>query len=147
MSAPDWLAPHAYVPGQSPRHAEGAFDRFKDVRPGQAIDVLAASHAWTAGRTFLAHGQYWEAHEVLEALWLACPPNSAERLGVQGVIQLANAGLKARMGRKAAALRLLDRARALAGEARARRARGALSLDPAEARQVESVICALIDAL
>ena len=26
---PDWRPPHAYVPGQSPRHPEGLFDPIK----------------------------------------------------------------------------------------------------------------------
>jgi uncharacterized protein len=136
----DWSAPHAYVPGQSPRHAEGMFDRFKDARPGDALAELASSQAWAAGRAFLAEGYFWEAHEVLEALWLACPPNGAERLSVQAAIQLANAGLKARMGRPKAALRLLALARARADEARLRGAVPALALTPAEWAQAEGLI-------
>ena len=136
-------ARHPYVPGQTPRHAEGAFDHLKDARPGDSVDALARSRAWAAGRALLADGQYWEAHEVLESLWLACPQNSAERLGVQAVIQLANAGLKARMGRRGASLRLLRTARALKDEAGMRAADCALMLDPAEWAMAEAAIDAL----
>jgi len=127
-----WRPSHAYVPGQSPRHPVGLFDRFKDARPGDPLVRLAASTAWAVGQDFLREGYFWEAHEVLEALWLACPPNGAERLSVQAAIQLANAGLKARMGRLRAAARLLDIARALSAEARARGGHPALALAPAD---------------
>ena len=55
---------------------------------------LAQCRAAVAGRTFLEADYLWETHEVLEAVWLACPPNSAEQVCVRGVIQLANARLK-----------------------------------------------------
>ena len=48
---------------------------------------------------------------------MCLPPASAERHLLQGLIQLANAGLKARMGRRAAALRILDLADAAFREA------------------------------
>ena len=48
---------------------------------------------------------------------MACPPNSGERVLVQAGIQLANAGLKARMGRDAAKIRLMQQADELFAEA------------------------------
>jgi hypothetical protein len=141
MSRPqDWHPPHPYVPGQSPRHSEGMFDRFKDARPGDPVARLAASVSWTTGRDFLRAGYFWEAHEVLEALWLACPPNCAERLSVQAAIQLANAGLKARMGRAGASARLFGIARALAAEARTRGGDPALALAPDEWERIERTV-------
>jgi uncharacterized protein len=133
MSLPDrWRPSHAYVPGLTPRHADGLFDRFKDARPGDPLTRLSASVSWAVGQDFLRAGYFWEAHEVLEALWLACPPNGAERLSVQAAIQLANAGLKARMGRKGAAVRLLEMARDLTTESLARGCDPALALAPAD---------------
>lgn len=132
-----WRPPHPYVPGQTARHPEDLFDRFKDVRVNDPLPSLAASMAWAAGQAFLRDGYFWEAHEVLEALWLACPPNGAERVSVQAAIQLANAGLKARMGRSGAALRLLEIARALSVEARARGGDLVLVLAPADWERIE----------
>jgi predicted metal-dependent hydrolase len=53
-----------------------------------------------------AGGYFWEAHEVLEALWLRAVPNSRERHLLQGFIQRANAGLKSAMGAERASRRL-----------------------------------------
>jgi predicted metal-dependent hydrolase len=72
---------------------------------------LAACDAWTSGWAFLDAGFFWEAHEVWEAVWLALPPNSAERRFAQAVIQLANALLKEKMDRPKAVRRLCDECR------------------------------------
>lgn len=97
----------AYVPGRTARHPETAFDCYRaGVSPGQSVAALARSDAWCAGLQFLQTGFYWEAHEVLEAVWMAIPDDRTERRYVQAVIQIANAGLKLRMDRPAATLRL-----------------------------------------
>ncbi len=88
--------PFAHVPGQTPRHAEGAFDALR----------ADPDTAWRTGCLYLSEGYFWEAHELLEAVWMAAPQASAERRLVQALIQLANAGLKARMGRPRAVARL-----------------------------------------
>ena len=104
ITLPEWV----YVPGQSPRHPPGAFDHLRaSVSRGQSAESMGQSAAFLAGMTFLEAGFYWEAHEVLEPVWLALPPNSCERAFVQGLIQFANALLKRDMGRKAASERLL----------------------------------------
>jgi len=101
------LPPYAYVPGRTPRHDEGRWDEVRaTVEPGMDADELAASPAFTAGMAFFENGYFWEAHEVWEAVWMACPPNSAEHRFVQALIQLANAELKLAMERPRAALRL-----------------------------------------
>ena len=64
------------------------------------------------GLALCDRGFYWESHEVLEAAWWASAPNGRDRLALRGLIQLANAGLKLRMGRPKAALRLLADTRA-----------------------------------
>ncbi|MFY9211143.1 MAG: DUF309 domain-containing protein [Aestuariivita sp.] len=116
------LPDHAYVPGETARHAEGAFDSFHDsVTPGMGRDALQHTLAWRAGLLFLEQGYFWEAHEVLEPVWMATPHDSAEHQMVQGAIQLANAALKQVMNRPAAARRLCERAR---GHARAARSSG-----------------------
>lgn len=115
----------AYLPGLTPRPAAGAYDALKAVR-----DPLRDSPAWHAGLRFFEAGYYWEAHEVWEAVWMAAPANSAERGLVQGMIQLANAGLKRRMGRERAALRLDALAGAILAEAQARGGAEAMHLSP-----------------
>lgn len=109
ISLPDY----AYIPGQTPRHNEGAFDALRNtVCHGMTPEDMADTPAFHAGFLFLERGFYWEAHEVLEPVWMNCPPNSAEKVFMQGVIQLANAALKVRMNRPNAALRLCDIAQA-----------------------------------
>lgn len=73
-------------------------------------------------------GFFWETHELLEPVWMACPPNSPQKLLVQAVIQQANARLKELMGRQKAALRLKAKAEALWREAFADPSRTILGL-------------------
>jgi len=114
------LPPYAYVPGQTPRHAEDAFAHICDtVQDGMDAAALAASPAWAAGQKFFHAGFFWESHEVLEAVWMRTRPNSTERHLVQALIQTANAGLKARMQRPRAVLRLCDLAQSHLQAARA----------------------------
>lgn len=110
---PDLTLPdYAYVPGQTPRHDEAIFEVYhKSVSAGLSLEDLKATLAWQAGLVFYDKGYFWEAHEVLEPVWMAAPRNSAEHQLVQGIIQLANAALKARMKRPNAALRLCGKAR------------------------------------
>lgn len=101
------LPDHAYVPGVSPRHDEGTFAALRHTaHRNMSVQQLASSEAFRAGLHFFHMGYYWEAHEVLEPVWLATPAASAERHVVQALIQLANAALKKQMGRPRAVLRL-----------------------------------------
>lgn len=103
------LPPHAYVPGQNARHAEGWFDGIKETaRPGMDLSALARSRAFEVGLAYLEAGYFWECHEVLEAVWMALPEGTPERSLVQAIIQLANARLKLRMQRPKATARLCD---------------------------------------
>jgi predicted metal-dependent hydrolase len=72
--------------------------------------------AYRYGARLHAEGFFWEAHEVWEAVWMACAPNAPERRLLRALIQLANAALKLRMDRRNAALRLLREAESLLGE-------------------------------
>lgn len=103
------LPSHAYVPGQTARHDPAVFAALHDsVTPGMGIADLTASAAWHAGWAYYKAGFFWEAHEALEPVWMQMPPETPERHFVQGLIQIANAALKARMGRPRAVLRLCD---------------------------------------
>lgn len=57
-------------------------------------------------------GFFWEAHEVLEAVWKAAPKGGRDRILLRACIQIANARLKQRLDRPRAVARLLDDARA-----------------------------------
>lgn len=96
------LPPQPYFPGRTPRPDEALFAPLKE-----GAEAGVTSPAFTGGLGAFEARYYWEAHELWEAVWMALPPASAEKLWLQGVIQLANAGLKARMGRMAAARRCL----------------------------------------
>jgi hypothetical protein len=107
MPAPD-LPRWAHVPGTTPAadHARlaAAAAGWANARPGEARFMAGIDF----GLTLLAEAFFWEAHECLEPLWQALPPNSRERVALRAIIQIANAGLKLRMHRPKAALRLLD---------------------------------------
>ncbi len=106
-----WRPSHAFQPGRTPEHAGPELAAIRATAVAVPADRLTTTAAWTFGLDFLRDGYFWEAHEVLEAVWLALPPNSAERVLCQGLIQLANAGLKQVMQRDTAAARLRQIAR------------------------------------
>lgn len=107
MSEPPPLPTHAYLPGQTPRHPEGTFDQLREsARAGMSAAALARSAAFRAGLYYLEKGYFWEAHELLEPVWMALPHGMPERHVLQALIQLANARLKARMQRPRAVARL-----------------------------------------
>lgn len=122
------LPPEPHFPGRTPRPDPALFAPFRD-------DPAAALRA---GLTAFAARYYWEAHECWEGVWMAQLPASAARHLMRGLIQLANAGLKRRMGREAAALRIL----ALA-DASLREVQGApLGLDAAAVQRLRGQVLA-----
>lgn len=129
-----WRPPHAYIPGLTPRHPEALFDGLKEVGQG----ALADAPAWSLGLELFDARYYWEAHEVWEPVWMAAPPNSAEAQLLRGVIALANAGLKRRMGRDRAAVRLDKLADAFLTDAMQRGA--AMGLDAAQVRAMRDQV-------
>ena len=80
-------------------------------------ETAGLNPAWHYGLVLLEAGFYWEAHEVLEPVWMNAAEDSAERHLVQAVIQLANGALKIAMGRPKAAERLFDMVRDLLAKA------------------------------
>lgn len=105
--------PHRpYMPGQTERPPDALFEAVKrDLSPAMNVEELAASPAFRGGLAAFSARYYWEAHELWEGVWMCLPPAAAERHVMRGIIQLANAGLKARMGRPAAAARIRALAR------------------------------------
>ncbi len=115
----------ADLPLPAQRHVPGS-GSMPDMAPLEAAKALAPAvtrreewqenPAYLYGHYLLAAGFFWEAHEVWEAVWLNCPPNSVEKLLLRMLIQQANARLKLVMGRPRAAERLADEAEALRTE-------------------------------
>lgn len=116
------LLPEPHLPGRNPRPDPALFTPFRAGLDGADAATLAQSPAFAAGFHAFAGGHYWEAHELWEPVWMALPPASAERHLLRGLIQLANAGLKGRMGRTVAASRILLLADAAVSEGFARQA-------------------------
>ena len=109
---------YAHIPGQNARHPEGAFDTIRGRALTPTVSATASDNAaFQAGLDLLETGFYWEAHEVLEPVWMNAPANAPERFLVQSLIQLANAALKQKMARPNAALRLCAIARDHLGRA------------------------------
>lgn len=111
------LPAHAHVPGTGTAPDMAPLEAAKALVPARVVaaeweDNAAYRYGW------LLHdaGFYWEAHEVWEAVWLACAPNSREKTFLKAIIQLANARLKQRMGKPAAARRLFAEAERLLAE-------------------------------
>ena len=108
------LPEHAYVPGQTARHAEGRFAPIcATAQLGMSTAQLAQSEAFCKGLVFLRCGYFWEAHELFEPVWMALEEGSDERHLLQALIQLANAQLKLKMQRPKAAKRLCIMVRGL----------------------------------
>lgn len=109
---------YRHLPGRNDRPGEGAFDAIKASAPAVTSSANAGENmAWRYGIRLLNEGYFWEAHEVLEQVWLNAPPNSRERCLVQAVIQMANGWLKEAMGQPRARLRIADLCRAAFEEA------------------------------
>lgn len=120
------LPPAPHLPGRNPRPDPVIFAACKDD-PDLAL---------RAGQVAFAARYYWEAHECWEGVWMAQPPASAARHLMRGLIQLANAGLKKRMGRDSAAARIL----ALA-DAQLREVQGApLGFTPSDVQRLRAQV-------
>lgn len=136
------LPDHRHVPGRTARHPEGAFDWIRDQAPARTLSG-APNPAWDHGLALIAAGFWWEAHEVLEPVWMNAAPNSPERAMAQGVIQIANAALKQEMAKPRAARRLCALAE---GHVREAGAGAPLGLAPAAVLDAIADLRAQIDA-
>ncbi|MEQ8291480.1 MAG: DUF309 domain-containing protein [Roseovarius sp.] len=133
------LPPRPYLPGQTERPDEAIFEPLKEgLAPGLSPEDLTRSAAFLGGREAFARGYFWEAHELWEAVWMVLPPASAERHLLQGLIQLANGGLKARMGRENAARRIAALADTALREAFLQGQEGLMGLGRAEVEEMRN---------
>jgi uncharacterized protein len=96
------LPSYAYIPGLTPHptrdpdgHSYGASpEKIEPPVPEQ----WRACGGYLYGIDLFNHGFYWEAHEAWEGLWVACGRRGATATFLQGLINLAAAGFKARWG-------------------------------------------------
>ena len=96
LPLPGW----AYVPGETadaePDHE--ALGRAKALVPAQFFGHVPTRHpALRYGMALNDAGYFWEAQEVLEAVWAAAPQRGRERILLRACIQIANANLKLRI--------------------------------------------------
>ena len=111
------LPPLAYIPGQTQRHKETQFDEIISSIPSVIdFETLQTLPAFHTALSYMQHGFHWEAHEILEAIWMNTAQNSIERLFTQCVIHLANANLKHIMQRETATQKIMTKANALSAE-------------------------------
>jgi len=97
----------AYVPGVDATADREALDPVKAHVPPSFVRHVPATHpALRYGLRLNDGGFFWEAHEILEAVWQAAPKGGRDRVALRACIQVANANLKVKMGRLAAARRL-----------------------------------------
>ncbi len=117
LELPRWA--HRLGNGAEPDRAP--LEDAKALVPARFDRFVPADHpAFRYGLTLHDNGFFWEAHEIWEAVWKAAPMNGPDRLAVRALIQIANAGLKRRMGRDRAAERLIGEARGIFRELPAR---------------------------
>src|SRR3984957_19283644 len=105
LPLPQW----AYVPGET-AEAEADYETLAQAKllvPSRFRGYVPARHP--ALRYAIAlndPGYFWEAQEVLEAVWAAAPQGGRERILLRACIQIANANLKLRMRKPNATARL-----------------------------------------
>ena len=124
LPLPEW----AYVPGE-PADSEPDHETLwqaKALVPAQFFGFVPARHpALRYGMALNDAGYFWEAHEVLEAVWAAAPQGGRERILLRACIQIANANLKLRMQKPHATARLWGEALGAIRDLLSRRSSGA----------------------
>lgn len=132
----------AHLPGRTPRPPPGFFAPLLANLPALDPAALAESGAYRGGFAAFDARYYWEAHELWEPVWAALAPASAERHLLRGLIQLANAGLKRRMGRGTASARIVALADGALTEAFGPRRESLMGLDRAAIRAMRAQVLA-----
>jgi hypothetical protein len=109
LPMPRW----AYVPGET-GEADADYETLAQAKllvPSRFRDYVPARHpALRYGIALNDRGYFWEAQEILEAVWAAAPQGGRERILLRACIGIANANLKLRIGRLTAATRLFGEA-------------------------------------
>src|SRR6202161_4735619 len=109
LPLPRW----AYVPGET-ADAEADHDTLwqaKALVPSRFRGYVPARHpALRYGIALNDAGYFWEAQEILEAVWAAAPQGGRERILLRACIQIANGNLRLRMKKSNAAARFFGEA-------------------------------------
>jgi hypothetical protein len=101
------------VPGES--HEAGAdYEALAQVKllvPPAFRGYVPARHpALRYGLTLNDRGYFWEAREILEAVWAAAPQGGRERILLRACILIANGNLRLRVEKPGSAARLFSEA-------------------------------------
>jgi hypothetical protein len=109
LPLPRW----AYVPGES-QQAAADYETLAQVTvlvPPRFGGYVPARHpALRYGLTLNDRGYFWEAQEILEAVWAAAPQGGRERILLRACILIATANLRLRMQKLRVSARLLGEA-------------------------------------
>jgi hypothetical protein len=109
LPLPRW----AYVPGGAER-ASADYETLAQVTalvPPRFGGYVPARHpALRYGIMLNDRGYYWEAQEILQAVWAAAPQGGRERILLRACILIATANLRLRMQKPHVAARLLGEA-------------------------------------
>ena len=109
LPLPRW----AYVPGET-EEADADYETLAQAKllvPARFRGYVPARHpALRYGLALNDTGYFWEAQEILEAVWAAAPQGGRERILLRACIQIANANLRLRMKKPNAAARFLGEA-------------------------------------
>jgi predicted metal-dependent hydrolase len=105
---------YSYVPGRFPHPHRNPDGHGLEGPPGDLpapdTDRWRDASGYLRGIALFNHGYYWEAHEVWEAVWIACGRTGRDADFFKGLIKLAAAGVKAREGRADGVRRHAERA-------------------------------------
>jgi hypothetical protein len=109
LPLPRW----AYVPGDTDK-ARADYDTLAQIAalvPPRFGGYVPARHpALRYGLTLNDRGYFWEAQEILEAVWAAAPQGGRERILLRACILIATANLRLRMQKPHVTARLLGEA-------------------------------------
>jgi len=119
MTAPSGSAGHlplprwAYVPGISEKDSAD-YETLAQITaqvPSRFQGYVPARHpALRYGIALNDHGYFWEAQEILEAVWAAAPQGGRERTLLRACILIATANLRLRMQKPHVTARLFGEA-------------------------------------
>ena len=99
------LPPYAFLPGYAPHPERQPGGHMRgDREASEPSPTPLDTGLWPHNRTYLLgvdlfnYGYYWEAHEKWEALWLLASDEQGVASFLKGLIKLAAAGVKIRVG-------------------------------------------------
>jgi len=127
------LPAYRHLPGQNARPTDALLESIASQASSlDASGDVSQNAPWCYAIRLYNEAYFWEAHEVLEALWNCARPNSRERYLLQCLIQLSNARLKLELGQTKAAKRLKQHASDCFDRAFSQHAKPLLGIRPTE---------------